>query len=91
MVLVDVIILRPRCVLAAHLEVLARWTHLHLNAVFIFGVFIFCARAIQFISRLELVLILASLIIRLHGIVGDRVELIAASSGWLKGSLRPVL
>ena len=78
MVLIGVVILRAERVLAAYLEVLTRWTHLHLNAVFVFGVFVFCAYAFQFIPRLLLMLVFASLVIGLYGIVRDCVQLITA-------------
>jgi hypothetical protein len=73
LILIGVVLLGPKSVLAAYLKVLTRWTHLHLNAVFVFGVFVFCAHAFQVIPRLLLVLIFASLVIGLDGIVGDCV------------------
>ena len=91
LVLVDVIILRPHRVLATNLEVLPRGTHLHLNAIFVFSVFIVCAHSFHVISRLKLVLIFASLVIRLHGIVRDCVKLITAPAGLLQDGLRPLL
>jgi hypothetical protein len=91
LVLVDMVILRTYCVLPTHLEVLPRRTHLHLNAVFVFGVFIFGTHALQFIARLELVLIFASLIVRLHRVMGDCMQLISAPAVWLQHGLRLVL